>query len=143
GPWFLRDEHMFLVPGDSPMCFRLRLDSLPWVAPQDIPLQAERDTFEPREALPSHAQFAALDGRHGANGHASVYTRERRPIHQLDGVGGNGRGAGGDELGPPDAAGYGEAGEGALGHRGENEHAGGDSSFASPVNLTPPAPRKS
>lgn len=143
GPWFLRDEHMFLVPGDSPMGFRLRLDSLPWVAPQDIPLQAERDTFEPREALPSHAQFAALDGRHRANGHASVYSRERRPIHQLAGVGGNGGGAGFDEFGPPDAAGFGEAGEGALGDGGENGHAGGDSSFASTVNLTPPAPGKS
>ena len=35
GPWFFRQEHMFLVPGDSPMGFRLPLDSIPWSAPAD------------------------------------------------------------------------------------------------------------
>ena len=35
GPWFLRDERMYLHPGDSPMGFRLPLDSMPWVKPSD------------------------------------------------------------------------------------------------------------
>ena len=30
GPWFLRDERMYLIPGDSPMGYRLPLDALPW-----------------------------------------------------------------------------------------------------------------
>ena len=32
GPWFLRDERMYLMPGDSPMGYRLPLDSQPWAA---------------------------------------------------------------------------------------------------------------
>ncbi len=37
GPWFLRSERMYLIPGDSPMGLRLPLDSQPWVAAADYP----------------------------------------------------------------------------------------------------------
>ena len=37
GPWFVRNDRMFLIPGDSPMGLRLPLDSLPWVAEGDYP----------------------------------------------------------------------------------------------------------
>ena len=37
GPWLLRSERCYLLPGDSPMGFRLPLDSLPWVRPTDFP----------------------------------------------------------------------------------------------------------
>jgi uncharacterized protein (DUF2126 family) len=53
GPWFLRRERMYLTPGDSPMGFRLPLDSLPWVAPGDAPAPIELDPFAPRRPLPS------------------------------------------------------------------------------------------
>ncbi|HEX7453278.1 MAG TPA: transglutaminase family protein, partial [Polyangiaceae bacterium] len=35
GSWFLREEHLFLTPGDSSMGLRLPLDSTPWMAPGD------------------------------------------------------------------------------------------------------------
>jgi uncharacterized protein (DUF2126 family) len=52
GPWFLRDERMYLRPGDSPMGYRLPLDSLPWVTALDYPYLREHDPFEPRLPLP-------------------------------------------------------------------------------------------
>lgn len=52
GPWFLRQERMYLIPGDSPMGYRLPLDSLPWVAPEDYPHIHERDPLDERSDLP-------------------------------------------------------------------------------------------
>ncbi len=37
GPWFLRNEHLFLIPGDSAIGLRLPLDSLPWTSKSDYP----------------------------------------------------------------------------------------------------------
>jgi uncharacterized protein (DUF2126 family)/transglutaminase-like putative cysteine protease len=51
-PWFLRPERLFLLQGDSPVGYRLPLDSLPWVAPDDIEYDHERDPFSERETLP-------------------------------------------------------------------------------------------
>jgi len=50
-PWFLRREHLFLVPGDSPMGFRLPMDSIPWAAPSDLNPVVERDPFATRGSL--------------------------------------------------------------------------------------------
>lgn len=58
GAWFLRDERMYLVPGDSPMGFRLPLDSLPWQAPGDVALMLARDPLAPRSVLPSRSTLA-------------------------------------------------------------------------------------
>jgi uncharacterized protein (DUF2126 family) len=54
GPWFLRDERLYLMPGDSPLGYRLPLDSLPWVAPTEYPWLIEQDPFAPRPRLPGH-----------------------------------------------------------------------------------------
>ena len=58
GPWFLRGEHMFLIPGDSPMGYRLPLDSLPWVAAEDYPHVYEPDLHQVWQPLPP-GPFAA------------------------------------------------------------------------------------
>jgi uncharacterized protein (DUF2126 family)/transglutaminase-like putative cysteine protease len=55
GPWFLRDERMYLTPGDSPMGYRLPLDSLPWVSEGEFPHLIEPDPFAQRPTLPESA----------------------------------------------------------------------------------------
>ena len=53
GPWYLRQGRMFLVPGDSPMGYRLPLDTLPWLRPEDRPKVVELDPFAERGELPA------------------------------------------------------------------------------------------
>ena len=53
--WFLRDERLLLLPGDSAMGYRLPLDSLPWARKADVQHLVERDPFSAREALPVRA----------------------------------------------------------------------------------------
>ncbi|HEX4510752.1 MAG TPA: transglutaminase family protein, partial [Burkholderiaceae bacterium] len=52
GKWYLRDERMYLVPGDSPMGLRLPLGALPWVVPRDRVDVVEQDPTAPRQPLP-------------------------------------------------------------------------------------------
>ncbi len=58
GPWFLRPQTMFLLPGDSPMGLRLPLDSLPWVVEKDYPYLYQPDPMDDRPPLPRHQAFA-------------------------------------------------------------------------------------
>ena len=59
GPWFLRDERMYLMPGDSPMGLRLPLDSLPWVNEADYPYVYAQDPCQDPIELPAHDGLAA------------------------------------------------------------------------------------
>ncbi|HUB24992.1 MAG TPA: transglutaminase family protein, partial [Tepidisphaeraceae bacterium] len=52
GAWFYRPERMYLVPGDSPMGFRLPLDSLPWAPTADRQTPWELDPWAQRQPLP-------------------------------------------------------------------------------------------
>ena len=56
GPWFLRREHLFLVPGDSPMGYRLPVDSLPWVSTMDHPYVIPADPFQEQPSLPRRGE---------------------------------------------------------------------------------------
>ena len=55
GPWFLRQERCYLLPGDSPVGFRLPLDSLPWTRSEDYPYVSQPDLMQPFPPLPTSA----------------------------------------------------------------------------------------
>ncbi len=59
GLLFKRSEMLLLVPGDSPMGYRLPLASLPWADPGDVPAHVDRDPFDPRPALPRYSRSHA------------------------------------------------------------------------------------
>ncbi len=52
GAWALRSGHLFLIPGDSPIGYRLPLDSLSWVDPSKHPQFHEADPFAEMPPLP-------------------------------------------------------------------------------------------
>jgi uncharacterized protein (DUF2126 family) len=66
--WFFRDGRMYLIPGDSPMGYRLPLDSLPWVSKGDYPYLHEHDPFAQRPPLPLHADIRAQYAPHAVGG---------------------------------------------------------------------------
>ncbi len=57
GPWPFRRERMYLLPGDSPLGFRLPLDQLPWIAPAAYPWYIPADPFAPHGPLPESSQL--------------------------------------------------------------------------------------
>ncbi len=59
GKWFFRGDALFLLPGDSPIGYRLPLDSLPWADPGAIEPEVEPDPFAPRAPLPPRQAFRA------------------------------------------------------------------------------------
>jgi uncharacterized protein (DUF2126 family)/transglutaminase-like putative cysteine protease len=50
--WALRRDRLYLVPGDSPVGYRLPLGSLPYLTPIDYPHVQPADPFADRPALP-------------------------------------------------------------------------------------------
>ena len=57
GPWFLRSERCYLIPGDSAMGYRLPLDSQPWVAAADFPWVHPPDQTQSFPPLPPYRRL--------------------------------------------------------------------------------------
>jgi uncharacterized protein (DUF2126 family) len=58
--WRLRRDKLFLIPGDSPVGFRLPIATLPYIPPATYPFTWERDPFEPRGDLPDPQVLASI-----------------------------------------------------------------------------------
>jgi len=54
--WEFRNQHMYLIPGNSPMGLRMPLDTLPYMVPAQRPQEVERSPFESVGELPDFHQ---------------------------------------------------------------------------------------
>ncbi|MCM0036314.1 MAG: transglutaminase family protein [Burkholderiaceae bacterium] len=64
GVWYLRDARLYLLPGDSPMGYRLPLDSLPWALETDRRYPIDRDPFDKIDALDSVRTSTPITHQH-------------------------------------------------------------------------------
>jgi uncharacterized protein (DUF2126 family) len=84
--WPLRRGRLFLIPGDSPIGFRLPLDSLPYLPPTERPVTGPLDPFAPRSALPdpdilfqrAYDRFADAAASEDASESAKAKRRQER-----------------------------------------------------------------
>ncbi|MCE1235537.1 MAG: transglutaminase family protein [Hyphomicrobiales bacterium] len=63
--WRLRRERLFLIPGDSPVGYRLPMATLPWIPPSSYPYIMELDPFVERPDLPDPDELAQVYRRTG------------------------------------------------------------------------------
>ena len=80
GPWFLRDERCYLIPGDSPVGYRLPLDSQPWCSRGDFPYTNSPDPTVVQPPLPSHEQLRIRVGHASQSVSAEGYGNRPHPI---------------------------------------------------------------
>jgi uncharacterized protein (DUF2126 family)/transglutaminase-like putative cysteine protease len=66
GPWFLRAERCYLIPGDSAMGYRLPLDSQPWAKDSDLPWVYPPDQTQPFAPLPPYRRLRFASGQNEA-----------------------------------------------------------------------------
>ena len=77
-PWYLRSERCFLVAGDSPLGFRLPLDTLPWASAAELPWIYPPDANDELPPLHDAAEEAEDDSRawHASGEPGAVRSRE-------------------------------------------------------------------
>jgi len=62
GPWEFKAGYMFLLPGDSPVGFRLPLSALPYLPPEKYPSTTPVDPYSIEGPLPDPAELSARFG---------------------------------------------------------------------------------
>ena len=84
--WKLRRQHLFLVPGDSPVGYRIPLGALPFVPPSQYPYIHQADPGEPRGELPVFDATGALpqtEGRTQSVTHFTEATAGQDRVEQI------------------------------------------------------------
>jgi uncharacterized protein (DUF2126 family) len=89
GSWFLRRERCYLIPGDSPVGYRLPLDSQPWVSKADYPYIYEPDPMTPPPPLPRAVEMGTgpASGPFLVSQQTRTRLGEARPLLQDRGAG--------------------------------------------------------
>ncbi len=67
GPWFLRSERCYLIPGDSPLGWRLPLASQPWAKASDLPWVHPPDQTQAFAPLPPYKRLLPARAATGAD----------------------------------------------------------------------------
>ncbi|HEX6361737.1 MAG TPA: transglutaminase family protein, partial [Albitalea sp.] len=91
GPWFLRSERCYLVPGNAPLGYRLPLDSQPWASDTDRPWVHAPDPTQAFPALPPYRRlrFSRGDEEPGlprGDDHRGADTRTPGPFESAAGI---------------------------------------------------------
>jgi uncharacterized protein (DUF2126 family)/transglutaminase-like putative cysteine protease len=131
GEWIVRSDEMFLIPGDSPMGFRLPIQSLMWYERSALEKAGyATDPLAERAALPHYQRM-----RERVASYATTVARQFQPAPALVGAGG-----GGDESSQGDGASDGSGAEGVHGGHGTNGASHGDPFRRDDPGRRPPQP---